>query len=78
MNPPKGPAPEELSDYLIARKFWTNLGIPSTYLPLDQWVDEQVRRYQIVMDVYANWEAAQAELARQSATRKADKQPPRR
>lgn len=61
----KGSAPEELNAYLTERKFWKELGIPATDLPLDQWEIEKAARYETVIDAVAAFEVA--EMKRQQA-----------
>ena len=53
--------------YLEERRFWSELGIPSTATPLNDWIEEEVRRYVIVMDAVAAWEQAQMKLAQRRA-----------
>ena len=63
----KGPAPEELVRYLEERRFWSELGVPSTSDPLDEWIEEKVRRYGVIMDAVAAWEQAEMKLAQRRA-----------
>jgi hypothetical protein len=56
----KGPVPEELAEYQIARLFWQELGV--TKAELDDWDEEDLQRWLIVMDVDHRYQAAQAKM----------------
>lgn len=62
-------APEELRDYLLARRLWRDLGVRlDPEENLDRWSEEKIRRYTIVMDYVGRWEQAQQEaMARRHA-----------
>ena len=57
--------------YNLEAMFWEHLGVRATDEPLDEWPEEKVRRYAIVMEQVALWQNAQQELAIQRAEREA-------
>jgi hypothetical protein len=58
----KSPPPQDLTDYQIARAFYSTLGV--TEEALDTWDEDRVQRWLIVMDVVAKHDAAMAERER--------------
>jgi len=55
----------------MSRAFWTEHGIRSEPQDLDNWDEEKVQRWLIVMDVVAKYEAAQARINQERARREA-------
>ena len=63
MFPISGPpedAPPELTQYQVEAAFWEHMGV--TGAELDDWPEEKVRRYSIVIEQVAKWQQAQIEI----------------
>ena len=56
-----------------ARKFWRELGVPMTTDPLAEWPDAKVRRWEVIIDAVAAFEAAEAAEAQARAQREAQR-----
>ncbi len=68
----RSPVPADVAEYLQARKFWRELGVPMTDEPLSQWPEAKLRRWEIIHDAVAAFEAAEIEEAQRQARREAE------
>lgn len=62
--------PPDLLDFYTSRAFWTDHGIKSEP-DLDDWDEDRVQRWLIIMDVIAKHERAQIEAERRKAQHEA-------
>ncbi len=68
------PVPADVAEYVQARKFWRELGVPMTHESLGEWPESKVRRWEIILDAVAAFEAAEVAEAQARASREAQRE----
>ena len=68
------PVPADVAEYVQARKFWRELGVPMTTDPLAEWPETKIHQWEVIIDAVAAYEAAELHEAQAAAQREAQRE----